>query len=110
MASKLGLLIRGERLKQGLSLRGLAREVHKSPAFIVALENDSSSPSAAEETLKTIAKALDLNPDRLITLAGKTPADVAPADELEVALFRRIKGLTAAKKKRLLTELEAAAD
>lgn len=109
MASELGRLIRGERIKKGLSLRGFAREVDKSPAFIVALEKNSSPPSAAEETLTTIAKALGLNPDRLITLAGKTPADVAPADELEVALYRRIKGLSVAKKRRLLEELDAAA-
>jgi transcriptional regulator with XRE-family HTH domain len=107
MASELGRLIRGERLKRGLSLRGFAREVDKSPAFIVALEKNSSPPSAAEETLTTIAEALGLNPDRLITLAGKTPSDVVPADELEVALYRRTKALTTARKKRLLEELDA---
>lgn len=105
MASELGRLIRGERIKKGLSLRGLAREVGKSPSFIVALEKNSSPPSAAEQTLRTVARVLDLNPDRLITLAGKTPADVAPDDELEVALYRRIKRLTAERKRRLLEEL-----
>ncbi len=107
MASELGRLIRRERIKKGLSLRGFAREVDKSPTFIVALEKNSSPPSAGEQTLRTIARVLDLHPDRLITLAGKTPAEVTPADELEVALYRRIKRLTRKKKQQLLKELDA---
>lgn len=107
MASELGRLIRGERIKKGLSLRGLAREVYKSPAFIVSLEKNAAPPAAAEETLTSIARALGLNPDRLITLGGKTPSDVVPADELDVKLFGRVKGLTTKRKKRLLEELDA---
>lgn len=108
MASELGRLIRGERMKRGLSLRGLAREVDKSPAFIVSLEKNAAPPAAAEETLTSIARALGLNPDRLITLAGKTPSDVVPANELDVELYRRVKRLTTKRKKRLLEELNAA--
>jgi transcriptional regulator with XRE-family HTH domain len=106
MAYELGRLIRRERLKKGLSLRRFAKEVDKSPAFIVTLEKDSSPPSAAEDTLRKIAEVLALDPDRLITMAGKTPGDVAPDDELEVALYRRIKRLTRERKNQLLHELD----
>lgn len=106
MASPLGRLIAQERLRRGMSLRGLAREVGKSPAFLVMLEKEDPAPSVSEETLMRVAEVLDLPADRLITLAGKTPSDVAPADELEVALFRAIKGLPEKEKAQLLARLE----
>jgi len=89
-----------------MSLRGLAREVGKSPTFLVMLEKEDPAPSVAEETLMRVAEVLNLPADRLITLAGKTPSDVAPANELEVALFRAIKGLSEKEKAQLLAKLE----
>ena len=106
MASRLGKLILQERQRHGLTLRGLAREIGKSPAFVVMLQKGDPAPAVAEQTLMRVAEVLDLPADRLIILAGKTPSDVAPADEVEVALFRAIKGLPNREKAQLLAKLE----
>jgi len=105
MASELGDLIRGRRKELGMGLRELARKIEKSPSFLVGLETEGGKPSAAESTLRRIASELGLPPDRLITLAGKVPADAAPDDELEAALFRQMKTLSEEKKREILDRL-----
>jgi transcriptional regulator with XRE-family HTH domain len=93
MASELGDIIKQAREDMGIGVRELARRVEKSGSFIVRIEKDDPPPSVAEETLRNIARELELDADRLITLAGKTPSDVKPEDEHEVALFRSVKNL-----------------
>ncbi|MFB6264349.1 MAG: helix-turn-helix domain-containing protein [Bradymonadaceae bacterium] len=93
MANRLGEVIREARDEQGVGVRELARRIDRSASFIVRLEKDDAEPSVAEETLERIAEVLQLDADRLITLAGKTPSDVQPEDEEEVALFRSVKEL-----------------
>jgi hypothetical protein len=73
-----------------IGLRELARRVGKSPSFIVAIELDDGPPKVAEATLRDIAAELKLNGDELVTIAGKTPEDVAPRSALEVALYRLV--------------------
>jgi len=107
MPSKLGQLISTTRKAQGLGLRALAREIDRSPSFLVMIEKNDPLPGVAEETLRRIAGVLELDRDRLITLAGKTPEDVIPGDELEVAIYRLVKKLPADRKRRLLRQLEA---
>lgn len=107
MSSELGKIIRQRRESRGLGLRELARRIGKSPAFIVAIELDDSPPQVAEDTLRTIARELSLDPDHLVTLAGKTPEDVMPRSALEVALYRKIGELTATHQQRLLKYLES---
>lgn len=104
MPSTLGELIALERKRHGVSLRGLARRIGKSPSFLVMLEKEDPAPAVAEDTLIRLATVLDVSPDHLITLAGKTPSDVTPDDELEVQLFREIKRLSKRRKIRLLAE------
>ena len=94
MASELGRVIRAARKEQEIGVRELARRIERSGSFIVRIEKDDPPPSVAEETLCSIADELGLDADRLITLAGKTPSDVRPADEREVALYRSVKNLT----------------
>ena len=94
MPSKLGTIIRTARKDKQIGVRELARRIERSGSFIVRLEKDDPSPSVAEETLMAIAAELQLDADRLITLAGKTPSDVRPEDEEEVALYRSVKALT----------------
>jgi transcriptional regulator with XRE-family HTH domain len=106
MPSPLGTLIASERKRHGLSLRGLAREIGKSPSFLVMLEKENPAPAVAEDTLVRLAEVLDVSSDRLITLAGKTPSDVAPHDTLEVELFREVKRLNAGAKAKLLSQLK----
>ena len=70
------------------------------------IEKNDPRPGIAEETLSSIADVLELNRDRLITLAGKTPHDVVPADELEVAIYRLVKMLDSGEKRTLLRRLQ----
>lgn len=93
MSSQLGEIIRNARKQKGIGVRELARRIERSGSFIVRLEKDDPPPSVAEDTLIAIGEQLDLDPDRLITLAGKTPSDVRPEDEREVALYRSVKEL-----------------
>ncbi len=110
LPSKLGRLISGAREAHGLGLRALARKIEKSPTFVVMIEKNDPPPPVAEETLRRIAGALELDPDQLITLAGKTPGDVVPSDSVEVAIYRQVKALSAERKRRLLRQLERGHD
>lgn len=108
MPTELGQLIRERRQDLDIGLRELARRIDKSPSFLVGLETGEGKPSASESTLQQIAEELELPADRLITLAGKVPADAKPDDELEAALFRRMKNLSDERKRAILEEdLEA---
>lgn len=102
MPSELGQLIREKRKSLDIGLRELARRIGKSPSFLVGLETGEGKPSASESTLRQIAEELELPADRLITLAGKVPTDAAPENEVEAALFRRMKTLSDEQKKQLL--------
>jgi len=93
MASELGETVKEARTDRDIGVRELARRIDKSGSFLVRIENDDPPPSVAEDTLVSIAEELDLDADRLITLAGKVPSDVQPDDEEEVALFRSVKNL-----------------
>lgn len=106
MPSELGQFIADVRKERGMGLRALAREIRRSPSFLVMIEKNDPLPGVAEETLRRIARALDVNPDHLITLAGKTPDDVVPDDELEVAIYRLVKQLSPEAKRSLLARLE----
>ena len=101
MPSELGETIREARKRHEIGVRELARRIERSGSFIVRLEKDDPPPSVAEETLVAIADELQLDPDRLITLAGKTPSDVRPSDESEVALYRSVKELDAGQREKL---------
>lgn len=104
MPSELGELIREKRRSLDIGLRELARRIEKSPSFLVGLETGEGKPSASESTLRKIAGELEIPADRLITLAGKVPADAAPENEVEAALFRRMKNLSDEEKRRILEE------
>jgi transcriptional regulator with XRE-family HTH domain len=95
-------LIRAERERRGVGLREFAAKVGKSPAFMVRLETDDVVPSVAEETLGVVADALGLERDMVMALAKKMPKDLAPEDELDLAVYRRVKSMTQHEKRRLL--------
>ncbi len=106
MPSELGSIIRKARKEQDIGVRELARRIERSGSFIVRLEKDDPPPSVAEDTLQAIAAELDLDPDQLITLAGKTPSDVRPEDAYEVALYRSVKELDPEQRKMLENYVE----
>jgi transcriptional regulator with XRE-family HTH domain len=105
MPSELGQYIRDARQKKGIGVREFARLIGKSPAFVTNLEMDDRLPSATEDTWREIAKHLTLDPDDLITKAGKVPQDVVPEDALEVALYRKVKALSHDEKQDLMQRL-----
>lgn len=110
MPSDLGNLLRARRQELGLSLRELAGRVEKSPPFIVSLELEDEFPAAAEETLRSIAAVLDLDPDTVITMAGKVPGDVMPQSATDVYLYRAIQALEDEEKNALLKRLTGKED
>jgi len=95
-------------MKAGVGLRELARRIEKSPAYLVALERADESPGITEETLVAIAVELSLNPDVLMTLASKVPAEVKPKTPLEVELYRRVRQLPVDRQEALLDALKDA--
>jgi transcriptional regulator with XRE-family HTH domain len=107
MPSKLGQLIRTTRTKQEISLREFARRIEKSPAFVTQLECDDEIPAVAEETLRTVAKELRIDPGTLFVLAQRTPRDLVPRTETEYALYRKVKTLSVAEQRALLERLSS---
>jgi transcriptional regulator with XRE-family HTH domain/quercetin dioxygenase-like cupin family protein len=69
----LGLRLREVRLKSGLSLRAVARELGVSPSFVSQLENDRSKPSVA--TLYSLSQLLNVSLDQLFEQAGETTTE-----------------------------------
>jgi transcriptional regulator with XRE-family HTH domain len=47
MVESLGSRLKGIRLKEGLTLRELARQANVSPSFVSQIENGKSQPSVA---------------------------------------------------------------
>ena len=61
--NNLGSRLKGYRLKSGLTLRELARQVNVSPSFISQIENGKSQPSVA--TLYAFSQLLNVSVDHL---------------------------------------------
>jgi transcriptional regulator with XRE-family HTH domain len=105
MPSELGRLLRAARKKRGLGLRELARAVDKSPSLLSRLECDEKVPATSPETLRAIARKLELDEDRVLVLAMRTE-EMAPKTELEYALYRKVKNMRVSEQKQWLRKLE----
>jgi transcriptional regulator with XRE-family HTH domain len=79
--TSLGARLRAARLKSGMSLRAVARELGVSASFVSQLENDRSRPSVA--TLYSIAQLLDVSMDDLFETESQ--AEAAPPAVVAVA-------------------------
>ena len=64
----LGARLRDVRLRSGLSLREVARQLGVSPSFVSQLENGKSQPSVA--TLYSLAQLLEVSIDELFSVDG----------------------------------------
>ncbi|QWZ07422.1 helix-turn-helix domain-containing protein [Nocardioides panacis] len=73
----LGERLKSIRLKQGLSLRELARQANVSPSFISQIENGKSQPSVA--TLYSFSQLLDISIDDLFDHRASAPSGVVAA-------------------------------
>ena len=70
-----GKVIQKERIDKGVSLRKLASVAGVSPSYLSKIENNVMPPPSADK-IGAIAKVLDLNADKLISLSNKIPSDV----------------------------------
>jgi transcriptional regulator with XRE-family HTH domain len=104
MPSELGKFIRAKREAANLGLRELSRRIKKSPSFVSQLELDKDPPPASEDTLRTIAQVLKIDPDQLFALANLLPFKLKPETTLELALYRRVKSLSPKEQQELLGE------
>ena len=73
----LGRRIREERVRQGMSLRGLAREVGVSASMVSQIETSKTRPSVS--TLYAITSALGISIEDLFTAPAGTEGAVATA-------------------------------
>jgi transcriptional regulator with XRE-family HTH domain len=76
-ARRLGIFVGGRRRQLGLSMRQLAREIGTNISTISALEAGTSL-SPQPDTLKAIARVLDLSVSDLYVLTDWLPADELP--------------------------------
>jgi transcriptional regulator with XRE-family HTH domain len=80
MAQTLGQIIREARKTKGFTQRELAEKVKKedgtpiTPQYFNDIEFDRRTPS--EHVARGLAKAVDLDPDYIVVLAGFVPEDV----------------------------------
>jgi len=104
-----GDTIRQARKENGISLRKFAKKINKSATYISKIERGEFKPPA-EATITTIAKALGLDPDELMELAGRVPSDlteIIQTRQRKIATFlRTIDGLSPEKLARLQKQAE----
>lgn len=68
-SNRLSDTVRDARIKAGLSLRDLAKELRISASYISDIENDRRVPS--EDVLRQLAEILKLDADDLLAKAGR---------------------------------------
>jgi transcriptional regulator with XRE-family HTH domain len=73
MNQSFGQLILEARKSKGYSQRHLAELVHLSFTYLSKLENDRADTPPSEETIRSLARNLDLDEEELIFLAGRIP-------------------------------------
>lgn len=78
MVPPLGARIRAERLRRGMTVRGLARDIGVSASLISQIETNKSQPSVS--TLYAITTALNLPVEELFGAHGKVAPTEAPAE------------------------------
>ncbi len=88
-------------MEKNFKLREFAREIGKSPTFVVMLEKDEKAPPVKEETLQKIAGVLGIDLDALLAAASKMPNELKPRDELELALYRQVRNMNKSEKEKL---------
>ena len=96
MSKSFGKFLRRTRKRKKLTQRALASEVGIDFTYLSKVENDVPGfSSLSEPTLEKLADALDVDPDKMITRAGKIPSDVR---QVLVDDFSLVKEIRARKK------------
>lgn len=81
-----------ERLKKAdaaYSLRQVADRAGIEPAYLSKIERGQAAPPG-EETIRSIARELQLNPDVLLALGGKVSSDLQDVIRRRPALFAEL--------------------
>lgn len=77
MGKSFGKFLRSRRKQKNRTQRDVASEVGVNFTYLSKVENDAPGFSTVSEgTLRKLAGALDVDPDEMITRAGKVPSDV----------------------------------
>ena len=104
--SGLGVRIKEARTEKGLAVHELARMVDKSSSYLSMLETFDPPPPAFGKTIMSLAKALDIDSDELMLLAGKIPEDARPSTVKDIRLCRKVLSMEDVDKDILLQELD----
>jgi transcriptional regulator with XRE-family HTH domain len=72
---RFGSALRVLRTARGISLRGLARELNVSPAYLSQVEN-GKLPAPSHERIEELSRSLEIPAHRLFALAAKVPPNV----------------------------------
>jgi len=94
---KFGAFVRREREAREIGLREMAKKIGVSPTYLSKVERDEFTPPT-EEKVRAIAQIIECDPDELLALAGRMPADLVDIIKrapIEVsALLRTTNGMT----------------
>ena len=71
-----GAFIRREREAREIGLRQMAKMIKVSPTYLSKVEREQA-PSPVEDRVRAIATILECDPDALVAMAGRVPADLA---------------------------------
>jgi len=72
-----GSFIRHRREELDLSLRHVARLMGVSPTYLSKMERDKEEVGTfTEKRCRSLARILELDPDKLVLLAGRIPSDI----------------------------------
>lgn len=92
MGDSFGEFLRHLRKQRKKTQRMLAREVGVDFTYLSKVENDQPGFSTvSEETLARLADALEVDPDEMITRAGKVPSDVKRMLVEDFSLIKEIR-------------------
>jgi transcriptional regulator with XRE-family HTH domain len=112
-SAKFGEFIRRERLAREIGLRKMAERIGVSPTYLSKIERDEFTPPT-EEKVRAIAAVLETDPEELIALAGRVPADVTDIIKRQpiemTALLRTASGLSREEITRLAEAAKRAKD
>jgi transcriptional regulator with XRE-family HTH domain len=98
----LGAVIRAHRDKAGLSQRELAAQAGCHHSYLARLENGSND-KPTPEVLQGIARALGLEPGKLLRFIGVKPATALPTPRV---YLRRTYGMTASEAQETAARIE----
>lgn len=106
---KFGAYIRSVREKRKVGLREMARKIGVSPTYVSKVERDEFAPPA-EDKVRKIAEIFEMDPDELLSRAGKVSSDLAEIirarPRVSAALLRAINKMTADDVERLARNVE----